>query len=373
VDADFFRALENPDDYDHLRATEVLKMASEGMLANGEPGIWNADYSNVGEVNRIRATNPCGEIPLEEWEACNLGHINLSSFVKDGTFDYNAAIDAANLVTRFLIRSTYGDMNDPKQKEVQDRNRRIGVGFFGYAGMVAKMGIRFSESHNNGRVRQILSTLKHVVDNAARDYSHQLRIPVPVKNTTVAPTGTIAKLSGDTEGAHSIYARYFLRRIRFSTIKPEEADQAYALIDQGYQWEEALNEPNTIIVVIPTKEKLVEEVEALGYDPEIVESADEIALSDLFGVQAMIQELWADNAVSFTANIDPQKYSSEDLYGILRDYLPSLKGTTVFPDLSRPQSPYERITREEYERLTGPKAVADSVDEECATGACPVR
>lgn len=373
VDEEFFAALNDPNEYFHLRATEILQMVAEGMIENGEPGIWNAALSNVGELERIRATNPCGEIPLAEWEACNLGHINLESFVKDGEFDYSLAFQAASYITRFLIRSTYGDINDPKQKEIQDKNRRIGVGIFGYAGMCAKLGIPYSASWLNSRVRYILSTLREVVEETAREYAHELRIPMPVKLTTVAPTGTIAKMPGATEGAHPVFARYFLRRIRFSTIKPEEVEQFNELVAQGYEWEEALNEPNTKIVVIPTKEKLVDEVEALGMNPDIVESADEISLEDMLSVQEVIQHLWADNAVSYTANIAPEKYTPEALCRTLRDFLPDLKGTTVFPEVSRPQAPYERITKEEYEALIGPKSVADSVDEECATGACPIR
>lgn len=373
VDDEFFYALEDEDEYYHLRANTVLKMVAEGMLLNGEPGFWNARLSNIGEVNRLRATNPCGEIVLDEWEACNLGHLNLEAFVVDGYFDYSRAIEAACLMTRFLIRSTYGDMNDPKQKEVQDRNRRIGVGIFGYAGMCAKLGVRYSESYSNFRVINILNILKEVVDATALEYAKELRIPVPIKTTTVAPTGTIAKMPGATEGAHPVFARYFLRRIRFSTIKPEEVEQFNKLVAEGYEWEEALNEPNTRIVVIPTKEKLVEEVEALGMDPSIIESANEISLWDMLEVQKMLQQVWADNGVSYTVNIDPEKYSPDELSSALKEFLPELKGTTVFPEISRPQSPYERITKEEYEALTGPKAVADSVDEECTSGACPIR
>jgi hypothetical protein len=44
----------------------------------------------------------------------------------------------------------------------------------------------------------------------------------------------------------------------------------------------------------------------------------------------------------------------------------------VFPDLTRPQSPYERITAEEYEKAAA-KSVDASYDEACASGACPVK
>jgi len=49
-----------------------------------------------------------------------------------------------------------------------------------------------------------------------------------------------------------------------------------------------------------------------------------------------------------------------------------LKGMTAFPESSMAQAPYERISKEEYESATA-KDVADGVDEECASGACPIR
>jgi hypothetical protein len=42
-------------------------------------------------------------------------------------------------------------------------------------------------------------------------------------------------------------------------------------------------------------------------------------------------------------------------------------------DGTRPQAPYFRLTKEEYEALSGPKVIEDSTDEDCATGACPIR
>lgn len=357
-------------------AKEVLRLVADGMLKNGEPGLWNSALSNVGEVNRVNATNPCGEIALESWENCNLGHINLDFFApkeKDGRFDLSGAVNAARLMTRFLIRATYGDVTDPKQAEILAKNRRIGVGIFGYQAMCVKMGIPFSESWVNPRVHHILVALHNVVREEARKYAMELRIPEPIKVTCVAPTGTIAKMPGTTEGIHPIYSRYFIRRIRFSTIKPEEVEQFAHLKAQGYYAEEDQAAANTVIIEIPTMEKLVQEVVDMGYSADLVESADEIDIKDMLEVQAMVQEVFADNAVSFTVNVSENALPADELAEILEAFLPRLKGTTIFPDVSRPQAPYERITREEYEALTGPKSIADSVDEDCASGACPVR
>ena len=56
--------------------------------------------------------------------------------------------------------------------------------------------------------------------------------------------------------------------------------------------------------------------------------------------------------------------------------MPHLKGTTCFPDLSRPQSPYERIPDGVYEVIEGvmgANAETGQAFDDCATGACPVR
>ena len=61
--------------------------------SNGEPGFWDSSLSNIGEPNPVVCTNPCGEITLEPWEPCNLGHVNLAAFVLDnGATEYAGCV-----------------------------------------------------------------------------------------------------------------------------------------------------------------------------------------------------------------------------------------------------------------------------------------
>ncbi|QBP29047.1 ribonucleotide reductase [Mycobacterium phage Scorpia] len=353
----------------------ILKALSEGAVRNGEPGMWDSSLSNVGEPNQVVCTNPCGEITLEPWEPCNLGHVNLAAFVKDnGRIDYIDLLRAHRLITRFLMRATFSPVADPKSREVLDRNRRIGVGHLGVASFLALRNQRYSEAPKNRNFKDMLRGLAKTVDEAAEDYAHQLRIPVPVKKRTVAPTGTIAKMPGVSEGIHPIFSRYFNRRIRFSTVDEDQWMQALNLVNQGYEIEEDLHAANTVVVTVPTKDTLVQQVvERYGRDAEdVVESADELSLNEMLAFQAMYQMLWADNAVSFTANVDPDKYTPEDVSDQLKRFSGLIKGSTIFPEKSFEQAPYERITKAEYEAATA-KSIADGVDEECASGACPIR
>ncbi|MFI6205878.1 ribonucleoside-triphosphate reductase, adenosylcobalamin-dependent [Streptomyces sp. NPDC051041] len=353
----------------------VHRKVVEGMLKNGEPGYWHSTASNVGEPSEVIATNPCGEIALTPWENCNLGHVNLDAFVLDGhaAFDETGLKRAHELMARFLIRATYGDVNDAEQAERLAAQRRIGVGHLGVQGFLAKQGIRYSEAPAHTRFRLLLGRLKRVVRQAARDYAFELRIPEPVKVTTVAPTGTIAKLPGVTEGIHPIYARTFLRRVRFSMADPDQAAKVAAFEYEGYKVEPCVYDPsgNTMVVEFPTLDKLVAEVEARGYPADLVESADELSLDQMLAFQAMYQAEYADNAVSFTANV-PEGLDLDETADVIEKWLPHLKGTTIMVDGTRPQAPYERITRAEFEAYEAYR-VEDSTDEECSTGACPVR
>lgn len=355
----------------------VLEAVADGMLVNGEPGIWNSSLSNVGEPNPVISTNPCGEIALEESENCNLGHVNLAAFVDPDTGDLDR-IDmghAHHLVTRFLMRATYGDVNDPKSRQLLDRNRRIGVGHLGVASFLGMVGVRYADAPVSEWFTDLLDELSDDVQITAQNYAHDLRIPVPVKTRTVAPTGTIAKLCGVSEGIHPIFAKYFIRRIRFSTVDPDQVATLQDYERRGYGVEDDQYASATKVVSLPTKDSLLDAVEKLhGAEraEQVVQSAADLSLTDMLRFQQMYQRYWADNAVSYTVNFDAGKYSVEEVAAALTEYGPTLKGATLFPEMSMPQSPYERISAADY-ALYEMWSVGDGVDPECRNGACPIK
>lgn len=392
IDEDFFRALRHHDDH----AVKVLRMVVEGMFTNGEPGFYNFSLAMEGEINDVFCTNPCGEIPLPEWGNCNLGHINLEAHCdpNTGQFDFPRCAEAFRLMGRFLTRATFGDVPSPLQRRVNESERRIGVGFTGFHGWLVKQGVRWSESHHSPYIRKTLKDFYEVVRKEVRRYAFTLRIPEPVKCTTLAPVGTVSKLAGCTESMEPIKFRYFEQRIRFS--KSPEDPNVQELRDQGYVIEDAVFEPNTLIAVIPCKNKLLEELEAI-HGPEkaewLLEEAAEIPLDDMLAVQQMVQAEYADNAISFTVNRPPDPIQQafieehpdwnwkglelplpeesylDDAMRTIKHFLPRLKGTTVMVDGSRQQAPYTPISKEQYEAAISSQ-VAESFDGECAGGAC---
>ena len=342
------------------QAHAVLEKVAEGMLTNGEPGIVNTSLASVGETGDVRSSNPCGEIFLEEFENCNLGHVNIG-----GSFDSISRRDSFRLMQRYLIRATFGDITDPEQREVVDRNRRTGVGIFGFQAWLNKNGIRFSEAAEDISVKHALKDWKNICRVTASGYAKELGIPEPIKVTTIAPTGTIAKLSGTTEGMHPIFARYFLRRVRYDA-SDSKVQAMYAL---GYSVEKDLASENTAVVTFPVEDILMAEVPEAYRD--LVEDVSEISFETMLSVQRMLQECYVDNAIAVTINVEPGKYSVEWIQDCLQAYGPFLKGVTIMPEISRPQMPYERMTKEEF-LATGVGKVGQS-EMDCVTGACPVK
>lgn len=363
VDDGFFRAIRKRD----AHALKVLSEVVSGMKRDGEPGFWNSSLSAIGEIEPPFTTNPCGEVPFGQWDVCNLGHVNLEKFAEND----EACREAFRLMTRFLMRATFGDIMNPHQKNVVSKNRRIGVGFFGYHHWVVYQGFRFSESHHIPLIREKLRSFYETCRKEAREYAFKLRIPEPIKVTSVAPTGSISLMPGVTSGCQPIFARYYLRRVRFADgdVNLKELTQ------KGYPIEPSVNEPNTKIVSFFCKDPLVASCENRGVDVGLIEEQSEISLSDHLAVQSMIQKEFADNAISYTINFDPQKITTEEVVEILKVHLPHLKGTTLMPENeSRPQMPFQRITQEEFleAEKRGIGKVSDR-EAECLNGACPIK
>jgi ribonucleoside-triphosphate reductase len=362
IDDHFIEAL----NLGEAHANRVFRAVVEGMWANGEPGFTNTSLASVGETGDVRSTNPCGEIFLEEGESCNIGSVDLDAF---GTDDKGAE-EAFRLMARFLIRATLIKPYQELTAEVEHRNRRIGVGFLGLQGWGAAHGVKYADIPHNPLLIEKMHRFREIVRDEADRYCDELGISRCIKVTAIAPNGTISQLRGSQPGAHAVLAKYAWRRVRYTIGDPRISDA----LDRGLLVEPCIYADNTAVIRYPLRDVILDR-----HDESLVQQTNEISLNDQLAVLAFVTNTFCagkdGNAVSFTSNLDREALGSVDEAArVIRSWLPIVKGLTVFPSESRPQSPYEVISRVDYERAArGESWVGSSNDGECAGGACPVR
>lgn len=361
IDHEFTIALKVDDPH----ARRVFSAVVKGMWANGEPGFTNTDLASVGETGDVRSSNPCGEIFLEEGESCNIGSVDLDAY----GLDDDGAIEAFTLMARFLIRATLIKPYQSITAEVEAKNRRIGVGFLGMQGWAASHGVKYSEIPHSSLLRQKLEMFRKVIRQEADRYCDELGIARCVKVTAIAPNGTISNLRGTQPGLHAILARYAWRNVRYTFGDPRISEA----MDRGLHVEPCIYASNTAVVRYPLRDGIMDR-----FDESLIEQTSDVSLNDQLAVLSFVTESFCSgtdgNAVSFTANLDRETLGSvQAAEKVIERWLPHCKGLTVFPNESRPQSPFIVISKGEYEAVARGESFGGAIEQECANGSCPVR
>lgn len=328
-----------------LAALDVQQLAQENAHF-GEPGI-----VNLGLVQRTdpgaQGMNPCGEQALHDRESCNLIEVFPARFSRS-----TDARRAFRLATRYALRQRLAPVLDVEARAVAERNMRIGVALGGIEDF----------AWTPSWLREHAALVRREAD----DYARELGVNRPLTVTTVKPSGTISLLNGSSPGLHAPFAPHYLRRVRIA----EAAPIAVALREAGVPCEPDVYDSSgqTLVFEFPM------------VAPRSAHYAVHERVRSQFERQVIVQQHWADNAVSATLTYDPERELCE-LAACLRTYLPHLKSTSCLPRVhGYPQAPYEAIERAEYrERLRTlhaehPLARDRELDlAECASGACPVR
>jgi ribonucleoside-diphosphate reductase, adenosylcobalamin-dependent len=187
-----------------LPARFIWDIMIDGAWQNGEPGLFNFSASNrehsfdVDEYpdKQMNATNPCAEQMLMEYEACNLGHINLSLILEEdaNTFQEHETSDwkmPKNKIAEYIsdvvdfseldrtiqagvrFLDNVVTQSDFPVQEIEDtvaENRKIGLGIMGFAQLLYQMGIPYG-SHESFQVARFMM---RYIDHKGTDYSNTL-------------------------------------------------------------------------------------------------------------------------------------------------------------------------------------------------------
>jgi ribonucleoside-diphosphate reductase alpha chain len=365
VDDKFMAAVDGNAEYDLLNprnmepirkinARSLFNLVSYSAWKAAEPGMLFIDTinnTNPTPSDPIHATNPCGEVPMPDYESCNLGSINLEKFVeldwsKTG---WKKKVDWKRL--RYVVRLAFQfldnviDLNNYPIEQIRNqtmRNRRIGLGVMGFARMLFNMGV----SYDSELGYEIGEHVMKFINDEARKMSHELgraRSSFPgfkesplsqrfdaMRNatcTSIAPTGTISMIADTSSGIEPVFALSFLKTVRAGQYYYLDPVFEHVLKVRGLYSEELIKKV--------MEEGSIQDMDEIPDDvKKVFRVAYDISPESHVLMQAAFQKN-VDLAVSKTINM-PANSTVEDVENVyMLAWKSGCKGITIYRDSSR--------------------------------------
>lgn len=360
---DFMKAVKEDADWNLTNprtgeATKAIKAKSLwGLIVSqawktGDPGLIFLDTINkhnpIPDQGIIQSTNPCGEVPLLEYESCNLGSLNLSKMLKSEKgkrkVDWDMLEKTIEASMRFLDNVISANHYLIPQIEARTKNsRKVGLGVMGWAEMLARLEIPYAsgEAVSLGEeimrfirsksydVSESLAGERGVFPKWANSIFHPNR---PMRNATcnsIAPTGSISIIADTSYSIEPLYAIAY-RRVGIMGNKTQTEINSVFVENMKTLglWTEKLKSEVLETGSVQRSKMVPKELKKL------FETSLEIPWQYHLRHQHAFQK-YTDNAVSKTINLSKETpvETVSEIYWTAWEY--GLKGITIYRDGSK--------------------------------------
>lgn len=338
-------------EYD-ITPIEIFKMLVDNCYDWADPACLftnkfrNYNLMQFDEDYKIETCNPCGEQPLPKHGACCLSSLNLSEFIVNpytpqahlNTADLLSAIDVGIRTLDKLIDENYNRHPLQQQRDMSYNYRNIGLGIFGYATALMKLGFRYGSPEAIEFTDDVFSLLFRRAVLASNELAKELG-PYPkykeeifdsdiiklhftpdeitglkeygLRNcslVSIAPTGSLATLLGESGGCEPEFALKYTRRTVGMTDGEDTYYDVYCKAAREY------------MEINNTKEL-----------PDYFVGSADISWQSRVLTQAVMQK-HVDTAISSTVNM-PNSATKDDIaHMYLLAWSSGCKGITMFRD-----------------------------------------
>lgn len=332
--------------YKTIQARHLWDVICESAHASGEPGLvfmerYNKE-SNSWYFEKIISVNPCGEQGLGAWNVCNLGAINLATFVNEnGEFHREGLRETVRCAIRFLDNVIDTTPYFYKEnRDAQMRIRRTGLGTMGLADALIKLKIRYGSDEAIAWCDDIYRLIRDEAYRMSMEIAKEkgafpafesdkfmqgkfiMRLPQDLQEEirkygvrngvllTQAPTGTTSILAGVSSGIEPVYDFAFIRKDRLG-----EHIVYHPLFEE---W----------------KAKNPDAPDSESERPAYFVTAKTLAPLEHVKMQAVAQK-YTDSSISKTVNA-PNSHAISDVKELyMQAYKMGCKGVTYYRDGSR--------------------------------------
>ncbi|MBX9876998.1 MAG: hypothetical protein K2Y22_00930 [Candidatus Obscuribacterales bacterium] len=369
----------------YFYAPDVFQRIVEGMRDSGEPGLAFYEAVNEGNANPhaydLNTCNPCGEQFLPAGPGKDgrtyMGNCNLSSlhaahadfFFADGTYNYEAMMDAVKVQQRFMDNVTDVSWYPIVAQNMTARlERRNGGGFAGIAEFLSRLELEFGSAEALDATCELFANYTKASVQASQALAEERGVyplwegsrfakkGLKVRNscmTNNAPTGTLAQALQTSWGVDPHNGIVFSRKVR-SRYVDFVAPGFRELMQKHNAWPASEEEQNALMQKIRANHK---SCRGIAEVPEAVQKAFPVRVE--VEPEAYIRHLAAIhkgaascpeafNSVSNTCSI-PLDSSEQAVYdAAMLAWELGVKDITFYPDGSRLSQPVEKIAKEDY-------------------------
>ncbi len=345
---------------------------------SAEPGVIFFDHVNehnpfFKHLGPIVTTNPCGEVLLYPNESCNLGSVNVWSFVKRDengkiNYDWDELKEVVYAGSRFLDNVI--DVNNFPLKAIEEMTiatRKIGLGVMGLADLLYEMKLGYNSDEGRKFMEELMEFINYHSKIASielakergplqyfdKSFYPEGRLPISgfqdrkswhfdwakiaemikqygVRNgytTVIAPTGSISMIAGCSSGIEPVYSLVFEKHVKVGSFYYIDTVFERIMTEEGLFGEDLLRDVN----------EHTGSIQKISYIPDDLKrtlvTAMDIRPEDHIRALAAFQK-WTDSSISKTNNF-PANATVEDMReSYLLAYKLGCKDVTVFRDTS---------------------------------------